>query len=395
MEKMCPICKSDRKIMILERRVIPYCNRLYIKKEEAVNVSAIPMKLCLCTNCGMVYNSMFDDKIDLYSEGYNNSQFSSETFEAYINECIDTICSEAGEKKNAVFLEIGCGLNGSFLKGLVKKYHNSCMGIGYDPAYGGNETITIGNKGKCRFIKQYFTDNIEIAQNIDLIISRHCIEHMSNPWIIFDILEKRCERVHEMYIETPDVRWSLKNIKWFDFGYEHCSLFSPVVFKWIANKKGFHIKKIKNAFQEQYMQVIIDQEIKKTAQSESFVDEISQMIELVNTYKSKEKEILNKFYSEIREYKKSGEIAIWGGGGKGNVFLNLVDPAGMFVNAVIDINPEKTGKYIAGTGHKIISPEEIFAYKIKTILIMNEYYKDEINNRLKNMEMNDINIHVL
>ena len=62
----------------------------------------------------MVYNSMFEDNIELYSEGYNNSQHSSETFEKYIDDCIDTICSEVGGRENVAFLEIGCGLNGSF-----------------------------------------------------------------------------------------------------------------------------------------------------------------------------------------------------------------------------------------------------------------------------------------
>lgn len=392
MEKNCPICNSSNKIIIIERNVTPYCNRLYERKEEAVNVPHIPMKLCLCTNCGMVYNSMFDDRINLYSEGYNNSQFSSEIFEKYIDDCIDTICLEVGEKDNATFLEIGCGLNGSFLKKLAGRYHGACLGIGYDPAYCGEETVSVRNNGKCRFIRQYFTGSIENNQDIDLIISRHCIEHMSNPWIMLDALKTRCGGA---YIETPDVRWSLKNIKWFDFGYEHCSLFSPVVFKWIANQKGFHIKEIKHTFHNQYMQVIFDKENTKNVQMQMLKDEIRKNVALVNVYKVKEKEILNEFRSMIKKYKRLGKIAIWGGGGKGNVFLNLVDAAGMLIDAVIDINPEKQGKYIAGTGHEIIVPGKISTYDIKTILIMNENYKEEIENKLESMGLNDINIRVL
>ncbi len=391
MEKRCPVCKGSKKIVIIEREMPPYCNRLFERKEDAKQIPMARMELCLCTHCGFVYNAKFEDGMDLYSEGYNNSQFSSGVFEEYIDACIELLCSAAGAGENAVFLEVGCGLHGDFLKKLVARYPGACRGIGYDPAYCGEELVWVKENGSCKFIRKYF-DGSEEGSAADLVLSRHCIEHMSDPWITFDMLGKAVEG-GMAYVETPDVRWSLKNMKWFDFGYEHCSLFSPAPFRWMAQKKGLHIQEIRYVFGEQYMQVLLGKNGCADRPAErGFAGEIEEMELLADNYRRKEREILSGFRRRLREYRAQGTVAIWGAGGKGNVFLNLLDPAEEYVDAVIDINPSKAGKFIAGTGHAILPPEKIGERGIKTILIMNANYRKEIGQLLHRMHLEGVNL---
>ena len=54
------------------------------------------------------------------------------------------------------------------------------------------------------------------------------------------------------------------------------------------------------------------------------------------------------------------------------------------IKCVIDINPQKQKRYIAGTGHQVIPPAEIGNYEIENIIIMNENYFDEIKKSINN-----------
>ena len=48
------------------------------------------------------------------------------------------------------------------------------------------------------------------------------------------------------------------------------------------------------------------------------------------------------------------------------------------VEAVVDINPHKHGKFLAGTGHEIVAPEALRRLRPDCVVIMNGIYTDEI-----------------
>ena len=52
------------------------------------------------------------------------------------------------------------------------------------------------------------------------------------------------------------------------------------------------------------------------------------------------------------------------------------------VDYVVDINPYKRNTYIAGTGHKVVIPEDLPDLNPDVIIIMNPIYKNEIQAKL-------------
>ena len=48
------------------------------------------------------------------------------------------------------------------------------------------------------------------------------------------------------------------------------------------------------------------------------------------------------------------------------------------IGGVVDINPRRHGKYIAGVVKEIMPPEFVADYQPDTIIVMNPVYKDEI-----------------
>ena len=55
------------------------------------------------------------------------------------------------------------------------------------------------------------------------------------------------------------------------------------------------------------------------------------------------------------------------------------------MRAVVDINPHKHGKFLAGTGHEIVAPEALARIRPDCVVIMNRIYSDEIRADLERL----------
>jgi hypothetical protein len=51
----------------------------------------------------------------------------------------------------------------------------------------------------------------------------------------------------------------------------------------------------------------------------------------------------------------------------------------------VDISPNKHGKFIAGTGQEIVSPDFLVGYDPDDVLVMNPVYEREISSQLREM----------
>ena len=78
-------------------------------------------------------------------------------------------------------------------------------------------------------------------------------------------------------------------------------------------------------------------------------------------------------------------ISIWGAGAEGVTFANLVDPSCSLISYLIDINPNKQGHYIPGTGHQIINYKDIKKYDVDSVILMNQNYFDENGKEIRTL----------
>ena len=104
---------------------------------------------------------------------------------------------------------------------------------------------------------------------------------------------------------------------------------------------------------------------------------------LTTLFGNSERQNLEKWKQNLNKLSKKGKIAIWGAGAKGVTFCNLIDPTSKMINCVIDLNPNKQGKYIPGTGHSIIDYSELQSRNITSIILMNPNYNDEVKELLQ------------
>ena len=52
------------------------------------------------------------------------------------------------------------------------------------------------------------------------------------------------------------------------------------------------------------------------------------------------------------------------------------------VEYVVDINPYRVGKFLPGTGQRIVAPSFLHDYRPDNVVIMNPVYRDEVEREL-------------
>ena len=75
---------------------------------------------------------------------------------------------------------------------------------------------------------------------------------------------------------------------------------------------------------------------------------------------------------------------IWGGGAKAVSFLNMLKITEAIPYAV-DINPNKQGRHLPGTGQRIVSPDFLKEFRPQVVVLMNPIYRQEVEDELSRL----------
>jgi len=370
----CPICASHNLYKFLIKKQVPvHQNLLVSNPKSAINTIRGDLNTVVCEECGFVFNQTFDSSKLSYGKDYDNAQNYSTYFTKHITNLVNDLILKKNVK-NSNILEIGCG-NGYFLNQLVKNKEWGNFGFGFDPSYKGS---TLDKEKHLKFKISYFDpDRVDIP--VDVVICRHVIEHIPDPLNLLRNVRKVLNQYPDAHVffETPTVEWILENKIIWDFTYEHCSFFTKNSLTTAFQYSGFQVKDVSTLFEGQYlwMEAVPYEKYEMTKTP-------GQISRLVKAFEISEKKITKEWKIKIKMLANKGKVALWGAGGKGTTFVNLFDKEHRLIDCLIDLNPKKWNKYVAGSGHPIVNYTEIRKRKIKTVVVMNPNYYNEISKLL-------------
>lgn len=366
----CPACGCRSLNCFLNRHQVPVHQNLVVADRQAARtVLRGELEMTSCEACGFVFNRIFEPHLLAYGENYDNTQSCSAYFDSYLDALAQKLV-EQREVRHATVVEVGCG-KGHFLRKLVEYPGSGNRGIGFDPSYVGPDTDM---DGRLLFRRSYYDDACADLP-ADVVVCRHVIEHVPDPPALLRsvraALQGRCET--RVFFETPSVEWILRRQVVWDFFYEHCSLFSPSSLTRTFELAGFQIEHIEEIFGGQYLWLEA-----RPALADSVGTEISHdIVALAKAYGTREQVLQTEWPARLNALKQSGKTALWGAGAKGATFANLADPDCTLLDCVVDINPNKQGCYIPGSGHPIVAPEELPARGVHAAIMMNPNYHEE------------------
>jgi SAM-dependent methyltransferase len=376
--RACPVCESTDTTVFLELSGVPvHCNNFYATREAARAAPRGDIHLSFCRRCGHVYNEAHDPAHSAYDETYDNSLHFSPRFQRYAEELAADLVQRY-DLHGKTIIEIGCG-KGEFLALLCELGGNH--GIGFDPSFVPGRTVAPA--ARLDIVRDFY-DERYADRSADMICCRHVLEHIAAPRPFLATVRRAigARRTTAIYVEVPDVRWTLRDRAVWDIIYDHCSYFSASSLAWLFQASGFTPQRLVRAFGGQFLAIEAMPDGDGTPARWDELDEITHDVAaFANSYRSE----VARWRARFDEFARAGRRAVvWGAGAKGASFLNTLGAQGK-IEYIVDINPHKHGAYIAGAGQQIVGPALLRKIRPDVVIVMNPIYCDEIRQRLEEL----------
>ncbi len=177
-----------------------------------------------------------------------------------------------------------------------------------------------------------------------------------------------------VFFETPCLEWILRHQVIWDLFYEHCSIFTLDSLSTALEASGFRVEDQRHVFGGQYLWV------EATVSSGTPIVHLhpGSISTLAHAFAAAEDALTRELDVKLQAIAATGKLALWGAGAKGVTLANLIDPQARWVDCVIDLNPNKQGKYLPGTGHPIVLYQSLGLREVQTVMVMNPNYRTEI-----------------
>ncbi|XWN30986.1 MAG: class I SAM-dependent methyltransferase [Devosia sp.] len=375
----CPACASWQVEALYRVDDVPVQSCVLLDTvEEAHAFPRGDIELKFCSDCGFIFNAIFElARVD-YAATTEESQHFSGTFTRFAERLVEDIASryDLAEKRT---LEIGCG-KGDFLEALVARTGTRAVGV--DPGYRFDRAQSA--IGAIDFRKEYFSPDA-VDASPDFIVCRHTLEHVpAAAEFVNDVQAAIRDRSDvALLFETPDAYRVLSEGAFWDIYYEHCSYFTLGSHARLFRRAGFDVTSLNLDYGDQY--IIQYARPGNTLAYLHRENDLAEVSALVKTFPGRVSEAQTFWRDFVRSRHQDGKrVALWGGGSKAVSFLTtqkLVDE----VAGVVDINPHKQGRFLPGTGHEVLPPTRLMDLRPDTVIVMNAIYETEIRAQLATM----------
>jgi hypothetical protein len=338
---------SNREIFRAE--VLPVLqNRMFPTQAAALASSLGDVVLVQDDRTGLIFNEAFDSSRLVYDQDYQNEQACSGVFKAHLDD-VAAVVKKYFQGKSLI--EVGCG-KGYFLEHLRTLGFNI---TGIDPAYEGDNP---------NVVKAHFDRGLGFSA--EGIVLRHVLEHICDPFSFLAEMASANGGKGVIYIEVPCFDWICEHRAWFDIFYEHVNYFRLQDFSRMFGR----VYESGHVFGGQYLYVLAD-----LASLRVPVIEQDCRIEMPKNFLDGVERAVS-----VMRISSGCKSVIWGGASKGVIFSLYMQRAGLIIDEVIDINPSKQGRYLAGSGLKVSAPDEALGRldSSDNIFVMNSNYLNEI-----------------
>ena len=380
----CPSCGAGGMSVFYEVNNVPVNSVLLVmSREEAQEFQTGNIRLAVCAMCGFISNISFDEALTQYTARYEATQGYSPTFNKFHTALAQSLIDRY-DLRGKDIIEIGCD-KGDFITMLCEMGHN--RGVGFDPAYvPGRHPSSAADR--LTFIPDFYSEKYT-EYRADFICCKMTLEHIPNVGEFVATVRRSIGDNHDttVFFQIPNARYVLCDVAFWDIYYEHCSYFTKGSLGRLFRANGFDVHDLWTAYDDQYL-MIEARPISGSSTTAPLSDEESpvETLRMVDFFVEHYDAKRNEWRERLGHMKAAGKkVVLWGGGSKGVAFLTTLDQKLDDIAYAVDINPIKTGTFMAGTGQEIVAPSFLIEYQPDVVIIMNPVYLDEITRDLNEM----------
>jgi hypothetical protein len=373
-----------------EVRAVPVNSVLLVtSRDEAMNFQTGDIALGACPACGFISNIAFDEALTQYTAQYEATQGYSPTFNKF-HKALAQDLIDRFDLHGKDIIEIGCD-KGDFITMLAEMGDN--RGVGFDPAYvPGRHPSPAADR--LTFIADFYGEQYA-DYRADFMCCKMTLEHIPDVGRFVATVRRSIGDNGDtvVFFQIPNARYVLCDVAFWDIYYEHCSYFTKGSLARLFRANGFEVKNLWTAYDDQYLMIEArptgaGEQGRKGAGEKALDGEESpvETLEMVRYFVEHYQAKRDEWRAALAGWQSAGrKVVLWGGGSKGVAFLTTLGQSLDDIAYAVDINPIKTGTFMAGTGQEIVAPAFLKAYQPDVVIIMNPVYRDEISRDLQVM----------
>ncbi|CUS02037.2 C-methyltransferase [Candidatus Promineifilum breve] len=387
----CPACGAAGMAVFYEVRAVPVNSVLLVtSRDEAMNFQTGDIALAACPACGFISNIAFDEALTQYTAQYEATQGYSPTFNKF-HKALAQDLIDRFDLHGKDIIELGCD-KGDFITMLVEMGDN--RGVGFDPAYvPGRHPSPAADR--LTFIADFYGEQYA-DYRADFICCKMTLEHIPDVGRFVATVRRSIGDNGDtvVFFQIPNARYVLCDVAFWDIYYEHCSYFTKGSLARLFRANGFEVKNLWTAYDDQYLMIearpgqSAGEQGRKGAGEEELDGEesVTETMEMVRYFVEHYEAKRNEWRAALAGWQAaSKKVVLWGGGSKGVAFLTTLGQSLDDIAYAVDINPIKTGTFMAGTGQEIVAPAFLKEYQPDVVIIMNPVYREEISRDLQAM----------
>ena len=377
----CPICDSGDVHAFFELSKMPAQDGVvYDSRQAAIDAPVGDIRLGVCRRCQYIGNLAYDpDQINFveYSYSKRHSQQYRDHVEKIVKKLVNTYAV-----RNKTVIDVGCG-EGYFLHELCNAGEN--RGVGIDPSLSVADEIA-ADSARLEFIKDFYSEKYA-EHSGDLICCRHVIDELAEPVeflrLILSSVDKNGDGL--VYIELQNALNTFEKKLVWNIGYAKRSWFIPGSLQVLLQTCGLLVLETETLFGGDYLGIVGRRAMNSVEVPTSSEESLANLLTILEGFAQHFDDEIKRWQSRISDLRLRGEqMVIWGAGMRGVNFLHHFGDATIFP-MIVDVNSDRQGSYLPGSGYRIESPEVLATLKPNRILISNPNYQSEISAQIEEM----------
>ncbi len=374
----CRCCGSDNLIDILDLGKQPLANSL--KDTAEMEEQKFPLSTVQCADCFLYQNRETVKKEALFDH-YVWVTGTSAGAKEYSELFYRRVLSISELKKDDLVVEIASN-DGTFLKPFKRDgYHV----LGVEPA---SNIVKISQEAGIPTLNAYWGTDTANTINAEfkkprVVIARNVMPHVSMLHDVVDGIHAIMENDSIGVIEFHDAGVIQRELHYDSIYHEHLSYFTLKTMARFLKSHGLHIfdmdtsrisggsyvvyfAKEQRPESRRYTDAIAGESNSRVNETDAWLD----FARRAHKHRTKTKDLIEK-YSEHT-------IVGFGASARSSTYLNFCGLTGRDIQAIIDNNPLKQGRYTAGSSIPIMTIEQGLSLNPELVFVLAWNFKDEI-----------------
>jgi hypothetical protein len=381
----CPICASavtaPHDVFRVERTPVQE-GYLWPDATSARACDLGSITLAFCSDCGHVWNRSFEPARLRFDPEYDISLFHSPAYRSYVEGAMQRLV-ERYALRGKVGLEIACG-KGDFLRVMIAA--GLSRAIGFDPTFI-ESNLSAQDRTQIEAHRDYY-DERHAGVHADLVACRSALQYFTAPMPFLKMLRRTLgTRTNvPLYFEVPNGVETFRDRTIWNVVYEHGCFYNPASLSKAFRLAGFDVRFLAPGLNGSQLEIEATPSTGEIGSGETFDDLRQQMTKWVADFASEFARKSAAWDGRLRAAQTSGRrVAIWGAGARAIGFLVAVPSAAGTVGVAVDINPRRQSRHLPFGGQRVLSPDELVAWKPDLIIASNPNFAREIETQVRGL----------